>query len=306
MKLAEAEWMAPDRPRRHARHAARGRLAGALRERGRVPRLAARLGGARPLRHRLPACRRTTSWPRCSPACRQRFIKRHLRARLEDGQRSEAARQGDLAPRRGGAAPASAGRGRASSARRASGVDARAAPTARRCTAASVVIAAGAWSHLLARQLGDRIPLETERGYNTTLPRRRLRREAPAHLRRPRLRRHAARDRLRVGGAVELGGLEAGRPTSRASKAMLEKAQRFLPGLEADRRRANGWASARRCRTRCRSSAMRAPRRNVLYAFGHGHLGLTQAAATGRLIARSRARAELRRSTSRPSRRRRF
>ncbi|RUX05033.1 FAD-dependent oxidoreductase, partial [Mesorhizobium sp. M8A.F.Ca.ET.023.01.1.1] len=34
-----------------------------------------------------------------------------------------------------------------------------------------LVIAAGAWSHLLARQLGDRIPLETERGYNTTLPR---------------------------------------------------------------------------------------------------------------------------------------
>ena len=33
-----------------------------------------------------------------------------------------------------------------------------------------LVVAAGAWSHLLARKLGDRIPLETERGYNTTLP----------------------------------------------------------------------------------------------------------------------------------------
>jgi D-amino-acid dehydrogenase len=28
----------------------------------------------------------------------------------------------------------------------------------------------------------------------------------------------------------------------------------------------------------------RASVRNVFYAFGHGHLGLTQAAATGRLI----------------------
>ena len=35
--------------------------------------------------------------------------------------------------------------------------------------ARQLVVAAGAWSHLLARQLGDRIPLETERGYNTTL-----------------------------------------------------------------------------------------------------------------------------------------
>lgn len=33
-----------------------------------------------------------------------------------------------------------------------------------------VVLAAGAFSHRLARTLGVRIPLETERGYNTTLP----------------------------------------------------------------------------------------------------------------------------------------
>jgi D-amino-acid dehydrogenase len=36
--------------------------------------------------------------------------------------------------------------------------------------AGHVVLAAGAHSHLIARTLGDRIPLETERGYNTTLP----------------------------------------------------------------------------------------------------------------------------------------
>ena len=33
-----------------------------------------------------------------------------------------------------------------------------------------VVVAAGAWSHALARTLADEIPLETERGYITTLP----------------------------------------------------------------------------------------------------------------------------------------
>lgn len=36
--------------------------------------------------------------------------------------------------------------------------------------AAKVVVAAGAFSHRIARTLGARIPLETERGYNTTLP----------------------------------------------------------------------------------------------------------------------------------------
>src|SRR5690606_246822 len=34
-----------------------------------------------------------------------------------------------------------------------------------------LLISAGAWSHFHATRLGDRIPLETERGYNTTLPR---------------------------------------------------------------------------------------------------------------------------------------
>src|SRR5882757_8641668 len=33
-----------------------------------------------------------------------------------------------------------------------------------------VVVAAGAWSGTLARQLGDRVLLESERGYNSTLP----------------------------------------------------------------------------------------------------------------------------------------
>ncbi len=46
-----------------------------------------------------------------------------------------------------------------------------------RFEAGKVVLAAGAWSHLIARGLGDRIPLETERGYNTTLPKSALRPE---------------------------------------------------------------------------------------------------------------------------------
>ncbi|KAB2883861.1 MAG: FAD-dependent oxidoreductase, partial [Albidovulum sp.] len=37
-------------------------------------------------------------------------------------------------------------------------------------TAERVVLAAGAHSRRMAAQLGDRVPLETERGYNTTLP----------------------------------------------------------------------------------------------------------------------------------------
>lgn len=144
------------------------------------------------------------------------------------------------------------------------------------------VVAAGAWSHFLTRRLGDRVPLETERGYNTTLPssafdvRRQLVFPGHGFVITP------LSTGLRVGGAVELGGLD--RPPNYArSRAMLEKAKRFLPGLDPAGGRE--WMGYRPSLPdslpvigRSRVSE------NVVYAFGHGHLGLTQAAATARLV----------------------
>ncbi|TIQ37406.1 MAG: FAD-dependent oxidoreductase [Mesorhizobium sp.] len=144
-----------------------------------------------------------------------------------------------------------------------------------------LVIAAGAWSHLLAKNLGDRIPLETERGYNTTLPvsafdvKRQLIFSGHGFVITP------LQTGLRVGGAVELGGID--RPPNYArSKAMLEKARRFLPGLDPSGGRE--WMGFRPSLPDSLPviGAARAPA--IFYAFGHGHLGLTQAAATGRLI----------------------
>ncbi len=152
----------------------------------------------------------------------------------------------------------------------------------RTIVAKQVVIAAGAWSHRLARQLGDRIPLETERGYNTTLPKsafdvkRMLIFSGHGFVVTP------LENGVRVGGAVELGGLSRP-PNFQRSKAMLEKAKKFLPGLNAAGGRE--WMGFRPSLPdslpvigRSQSQA------NVFYAFGHGHLGLTQSAATGRLI----------------------
>lgn len=152
----------------------------------------------------------------------------------------------------------------------------------RTVSARRLLVAAGAWSHLLARSFGDRIPLETERGYNTTLPttafdvRRQL--IFPGHgfvITR-------LESGLRIGGAVEMAGLR--RPPNFArSRAMLEKAKAFLPGLDPNGGRE--WMGFRPSLPdslpvigRSRAAG------NVFYAFGHGHLGLTQSAATGRLI----------------------
>lgn len=150
-------------------------------------------------------------------------------------------------------------------------------------SASRLVIAAGAWSQRLARQLGERIPLETERGYNTTLPvdafdvRRQLIFSGHGFVITP------LETGLRIGGAVELAGLDAP-PNYARSKAMLEKAKRFLPGLRGDGGRE--WMGYRPSLPDSLPVIGRASRSgNVFYAFGHGHLGLTQAAATARLIA---------------------
>jgi D-amino-acid dehydrogenase len=145
-----------------------------------------------------------------------------------------------------------------------------------------LVVAAGAWSHLLARQFGDRIPLETERGYNTTLPlsafdvKRQLIFSGHGFVITP------LETGLRVGGAVELGGIE--RPPNYArAKALLQKAQKFLPGLDPSGGRE--WMGFRPSLPDSVPVIGKARGgRPVVYAFGHGHLGLTQAAATARLI----------------------
>lgn len=144
-----------------------------------------------------------------------------------------------------------------------------------------LVVSAGAWSHRLARQLGDDIPLETERGYNTTLPstafdvKRQLIFSGHGFVITP------LSTGLRIGGAVELGGLEAP-PNFARSKAMLAKAKLFLPGLDGAGGRE--WMGYRPSLPDSLPVIGPGRSNNVFHAFGHGHLGLTQAAATGRLV----------------------
>ncbi|KXF76306.1 amino acid dehydrogenase [Paramesorhizobium deserti] len=152
----------------------------------------------------------------------------------------------------------------------------------RTISADKLVIAAGAWSHQLAKQCGDAIPLETERGYNTTLPvdsfdlRRQLIFGGHGFVVTP------LETGIRVGGAVELGGLSLP-PNYARSEAMLKKAAMFLPGLKTTGGRQ--WMGYRPSLPDSLPAIGRAKGLpNVFYAFGHGHLGLTQSAATGRLI----------------------
>jgi D-amino-acid dehydrogenase len=150
-------------------------------------------------------------------------------------------------------------------------------------TARQVVVAAGAWSRALTDPLGDPIPLETERGYNTTLPpgsfdlKRQLTFGGHGFVVTP------LTSGIRVGGAVELGGLKLPPNFARAD-AMLKKAKLFLPDLQITG--GKQWMGFRpSLPDSLPAIGFSRKSKNIVYAFGHGHLGLTQSAATGRLVA---------------------
>jgi D-amino-acid dehydrogenase len=87
----------------------------------------------------------------------------------------------------------------------------------------------------------------------------------------------------RVGGAVEFAGLEAA-PNMARVDAILSRLGRFLPGarLEGGGR----WMGFRPSIPDSLPVIGSARQdRRVVYAFGHGHHGLTQAAATADLVA---------------------
>jgi D-amino-acid dehydrogenase len=152
----------------------------------------------------------------------------------------------------------------------------------RRIAADQVVVAAGAWSGELAKRLDDPVLLESERGYNTTLP------DPGVTLSREVIfaeRKFVATPLscgLRIGGAAEFGGLHA-EPNFKRSQALVTLATRYLPGLKL--RGGTNWAGHRPATPDSLPVIGASPRHpKVFYAFGHGHLGLTQAATTGRLI----------------------
>jgi D-amino-acid dehydrogenase len=146
-----------------------------------------------------------------------------------------------------------------------------------------VVIAAGAFSRRLTRQLGWDPPLDTERGYHVMLP------HADIGLRTSLLlpgRGFAVTPMaggLRLAGTVEFAGLDAAPNYARAD-ILVRHAQALFPDLDA--RDPERWMGYRPSLPDSLPVLGRAPgQRNLYFAFGHGHLGLTQGAVSGRIIA---------------------
>ncbi len=146
-----------------------------------------------------------------------------------------------------------------------------------------IVIAAGAFSRPLAKALGSAVPLDTERGYHVMLPDPGIELRLPVQCAEGAFVLTPMAKGLRLAGTDELAGLEAPPNWDRA-RVLVERARRLFPGLRTEG--LEPWMGFRPSLPDSLPVLGRAPGHdNVYFAFGHGHLGLTMAAASGRIIA---------------------
>jgi len=147
------------------------------------------------------------------------------------------------------------------------------------------VIAAGIGSAALAGQVGDRVPLISERGYNVVIPAPGF--DLPCGL--------MPSDGLmgvvmtpqglRLAGQVELADVDAP-PNWARTDILLGFAPRMFPALKIDETKVDRWMGHRPstpdglpCIGVSSGSA------DVFHCFGHSHTGLIQAPTSGRLVA---------------------
>ena len=151
----------------------------------------------------------------------------------------------------------------------------------------AAVVCAGAWSKPLAGSLGERIPLETERGYHLMIRNPEVMPRIPTADADGKFVATPMDTGLRFAGTVELAGLDAP-PDWRRAHILLEQGRRMLPGLAAHYPddRISVWMGHRPSLPDSLpvlgpSSAVP----SVIYAFGHGHVGMTSAPMTGKVVA---------------------
>ena len=144
-----------------------------------------------------------------------------------------------------------------------------------------IVVAAGAWSNVLARTIGYNFPLDTERGYhiifenNSNLLAHSVGWAKTGFYMTP------MEDGIRAAGTVEIAGLK--KPMNNNMLTMIEATARsILPQLGKVKSQWMGFRPTLPDSLPVIGESQKC--KNVYYAFGHQHLGLSLAAVTGKTI----------------------
>lgn len=150
-------------------------------------------------------------------------------------------------------------------------------------TAREIVIASGTASKGLARELGLTLPVEGLMGYWTGLPNHETGLKHTVFYPAGGFGMTPHENALAIAGTVEIAGPRAN-PKWRRADVLVKRAHRVLPGLKTDN--AERRMGRRPFTPDTRPIIGRTGRfSNVTFATGHGQLGVTLGATTGRLVA---------------------
>lgn len=147
----------------------------------------------------------------------------------------------------------------------------------------AAVIAAGARSKALAAAAGDRVPLESERGYHAMIEGEGPGPAVPMMVADRKVVISRLQQGVRCAGQVEIAGVDAP-PDWRRAEILRDHLVAAFPG--ADPARVRYWLGHRPSIADglpCIGPASGI--RGVVHAFGHAHVGLVGSARTGRLVA---------------------
>jgi D-amino-acid dehydrogenase len=150
------------------------------------------------------------------------------------------------------------------------------------------VISAGAHSKALAAAAGDKVPLETERGYHAMVENAESGPRTPLMPSDGKMSITMTDRGLRCAGQVEIAGLDAA-PNWKRAEILRDHLLRSFPGLPRDlpAERVKFWMGHRPGTPDglpflgpARATA------DIIHAFGHGHVGLVAAPRSARMVAR--------------------
>lgn len=148
------------------------------------------------------------------------------------------------------------------------------------------LVCAGAQSRALARAAGDAVPLISERGYHVVIPAPRFEVNLSAIPLDGKMAVTMTPAGLRLAGQVELASLAAA-PDWRRADILIDHAERMFPALgRVDRAKVDRWMGHRPSTPDglpCIGPSSASP--DILYGFGHAHVGMIEAPATARILA---------------------